>query len=165
MESFAEVLHLDGASIAVLEEPHRFQIVQNPYSLLAGCGWHFTAPSLSIEKGSKAYIAISCEWFETPHSWADYWRIVISETSIPKGIEVRSDGALVAPCTISLYNAEPISSIEVHSNRWDWSHDDEEEHVEYDSALLFHMTDSRVFCVWCHQWARHFDRGSIHGGS
>ena len=150
MESFAEVIHLDGASIAAL----RSLIGSRSYRILTPClqvaGRHFTAPSLSIEKRLNAYIAIGCEWFETSHSWANYWRIVISETSIPRGIEVRSDGALIAPCTIRFYNAEPISSIEVHSSRWDWSHDDEEEHVEYDSALLFHMTDSRVFCVWCH---------------
>ena len=149
MASFAEVLNLDGTSVAVL----RSLIGSTSYRILAPClqvaGQHFTSPSLSIETGLKSYIAISCEWFETPFSRDDYWRIVISETNTPNGIEVRSDGALVAPCTINFYRAEPISSIELHASRWDWSDDGDEEHVEYDSALLFHMSGRRLFCIWC----------------
>jgi hypothetical protein len=67
----------------------------------------------------------------------------------PVGIAVNSDGALVAPCTINLYNATPISSIEVYCNCWEWSDDDAAERVEWDSALLFEMQQDRRFCIWC----------------
>jgi hypothetical protein len=149
MGSFAEVLQLDARSITALSS----LIGSTPYRILTPClqvaGQHYTSPSLSLETGSKDYIAISCEWFETPYSRADYWRIVISETNAPTSIEVRSDGALVAPCTINLYGAELISSIEIHSSRWDWSDKGDREHVEYDSALVFRMSGEPRFCIWC----------------
>jgi len=62
---------------------------------------------------------------------------------------VRSDGAIVAPCTINLFGATPISSIEVYSSRWEWSSGEAKECIEWASALLFHLQDRRRFCVWC----------------
>jgi len=110
---------------------------------------HITSPSLSIECGPQAYSAISCAWFESAHSFKDYWRLSIAETASPAGIEVRSDGAIVSPCTINLFGATPISSIEIYSSQWKWSDCEAEERVEWDSALLFYLQDRRRFCIWC----------------
>ena len=149
MDSFVETLHLHGTSIEVLKNLTGRRACRILTPCLQIAGRHFTAPSLSIEKGQEAYVGISCEWFESPYTKTDYWRISISETRLPTGIDVRSDGALIAPCTINFFEAEPISSVEIHSSRWAWSDDDAEEHIEYDSALLFDSLDRRRFCIWC----------------
>ena len=123
MKPLIEAIQLNDANLSAL----RSLIGSKPSRILAPClqvaGQHSTSHSLSIEKGLNAYIELSCESFETPHSRDDYWRIVVAEATAPKGINVRSDGALVAPCTINLYGAEPISSIEIYSSRGDWSDD------------------------------------------
>ena len=149
MNSFDETIHLDDGSQRSLMNLIRVR----PWRILTPCiqvaGMHITSPSLSIERGPQAYSAISCAWFESPHTFKDYWRLSITETASPAGIEVRSDGALVSPCTISLFGATPISSIEIYNSRWDWSGGEAEERVEWDSAILFHLQDRRRFCVWC----------------
>jgi hypothetical protein len=149
MSSFSETVHLD-------DEAHRSLrnlIGITPHRILTPCiqvaGTHFTSPSLSIERGRKSYTSISCVWFESPHTFKDYWRLSVIETPSPAGIEVRSDGAIVAPCTINLFGATPIASIEIYGSRWEWSDDEAEERVEWDSALLFRLLDNQHFCVWC----------------
>jgi len=149
MDSFAKTIQLD-------DESHRSllkMIGVKPWRILSPCiqlaDMHVTSPSLSIECGPRAYSAITCTWFESPHTFTDYWRISIAETTKPLGIEMNSDGALVAPCAINLYNALPISSIEVYSSCWEWSDNDAAERVEWDSALLFDMQQDRRFCIWC----------------
>jgi hypothetical protein len=149
MNSFDETIHLDDESQRSLVN----LIGVKPYRILTPClqvaGVHFTSPSLSIERGPQAYTAINCEWFESPHTFKDYWRLSITETSNPAGIEVRSDGAIASPCTIKLFGATPISSIEIYSSHWKWSDCEVEERVEWDSALLFYLQDGRRFCIWC----------------
>jgi hypothetical protein len=148
MNSFHETVHLDDGSRRSLKN----LIGIFPWRILAPriqvAGMHLTSPSLSIERG-QSYSAISCVWFESPHTFKDYWRLSITEAPSPAGIEVRSDGAIVGPCTINLFHATPISAIEIYSSRWEWSDGEAEESVEWDSALLFHLQDRRRFCVWC----------------
>ena len=149
MNSFDETVHLDDESQRSLMN----LIGVRPSRILTPCiqlaGMHLTSPSLSIERARQSYSAISCVWFESPHTFKDYWHLSITETPSPAGIEVRSDGAIIAPCTINLFDATPISSIEIYNSRWDWSGGEAEERVEWDSAILFHLQDRRRFCVWC----------------
>lgn len=149
MQSFAKIVHLCDTSIKALSS----LVGSKTYRILTPClrvaGVHFTAPSFSIVNGQEDYIAITCEWLETPYTGTDYWRMSASEKNVPTGIEVHSDRGLVAPCVINFYEAEPVSSIEIRSSRWDCSYDDIDEHVEYDSALLFYEHDTPRFCFWC----------------
>jgi hypothetical protein len=149
MNLFAETARLD-------DESHRSLmklIGVSPWRILAPCiqaaGMHFTSPSFSIERGPNAYSTITGAWFESPHTFTDYWRLSIADAVGPEGIEVRSDGAFVAHCTIRLFGATPITTIEVYGSRWRWSDSDSEERIEWDSALLFHLQDRRHFCIWC----------------
>jgi hypothetical protein len=149
MNLFAETVRPDDVSHRSLMK----LIGVNPWRILAPCiqaaGMHFTSPSFSIERGSSAYSTINCAWFESPHTFTDYWRLSIADAASPAGIAVRSDGAIVAPCAIKLFGATPIASIEIHSSRWGWSDSDAEECIEWDSAILFQLQGRRHFCIWC----------------
>jgi hypothetical protein len=148
-KTFSETIQLDDPSTALLSN----LIGQKIYTIHAPClqvaGQHFTAPSLSIVLGTRQWLNLRCEWFEAPYTRADYWRMSISRDDRPSGIGMRSDGAIVAPCTICFFEAEPISSIVVFSTRWDWVDPNDEEHLIYDSALLFETQAERSFCIWC----------------
>jgi len=113
-------------------------------------GHQLTAPSLSFLLGQHNFLAFRCEWFETPHTFTDYWRLAVSKHRTPPGIDVNSDGAIVAPCTIQFSDAKPISGIEIYSTQWDWESDGLSEHVCYDSAFRFITKDNRSFLIWCH---------------
>jgi hypothetical protein len=149
MKLFSDTAHLDDESHQSLTK----LIGIDPWRILTPCiqvaGAHFTSPSLSIECGPRTYSTIHCEWFESPYTLKDYWRLSIKEAASPAGIEVRSDGAIVAPCTINLFGATPIAAIEIHSSRWSFWDCDAEERIEWDSALLFRLRDHRRFCIWC----------------
>ena len=150
MKTFTESLRLDEISL----KPLKGLLGLRLYRILAPClqvaGQEFTAPSLSFEKEAKQYVVIACEWFESPYTWTDYWRFSISEQVQPAGIEISPDGAIVSPCTIHFYQPHTISSIQIRSSRWDWSNTEEEEHIEFDSLLLFNTHEGRQFCIWCH---------------
>jgi hypothetical protein len=149
MSTFSDIIRLDEESMQSLER----LIGITRWRILTPCiqvaGPHITSPSFSIPRGPQAYSAISCAWFETPHTFSDYWRLSVTEAPSPMGIDVRSDGAIIAPCTINLFQVTPISLIEIYSSRWEWASGEAEERVEWDSALLMHLQDRQRFCVWC----------------
>lgn len=149
MKTFRASLHLDEASLKALKSVLGLRL----YRVLAPClqvaEQEFASPSLSLERGAKGYLAIACAWLESPYTWTDYWRFLISEQAQPVGIEIAPDGAIISPCTIHLYQSHTISSIEIRSSHWDWSDTEEEEHVEFDSLLLFNTHEGRQFCIWC----------------
>jgi hypothetical protein len=117
---------------------------------------HLTAPAFSIPVFSKTsghctnrYVVIRCDWSETPHTMSDYWRMSVSDKGAPYGIQVNSDHALIAPCSIQFYHAAPIERIQVY--QFEASAGDEQclEIVTYDQAIHFQSANGRSFCIAC----------------
>lgn len=105
---------------------------------------HLTAPAFSIPVFDKTsghfthrYVVIRCDWSETPHTMSDYWQLSVSDEGAPYGIEVNSDHALIAPCSIQFYHAGAIESIQVY--QFEGSAGDEQclEITTYDQAIHF----------------------------
>jgi hypothetical protein len=130
------------------------------HRVLAPClqvaGMHFTAPSFSIQfsdeiagKWFHNYANIRCEWSETPLTHTDFWSILVSCEDKPFGIDVASNGATMAPCTVSFYNAKPIRKIEVYEHRWSDERGGEVEAVRYDQAIRFEQEGGAPFCIAC----------------
>jgi hypothetical protein len=125
-------------------------------SCLQVSGQHLTAPAFSIPVSSDAsgrwihrYVVIRCDWFETPHTLTDYWRIFVSDEAAPQGIETDSAQGIVAPCTIKFYHATPITMIDVY--QFEGSAGDAEclEIALYDQAIHFQSANGRSFCIAC----------------
>jgi hypothetical protein len=119
-------------------------------------GMHLTAPSFSIplsektaEKWVHRYVNISCEWSETPLMLQDYWNILASCEDKPSGIDVDSRGAIIAPCTINFYKAEPIKKIEIYEFQWSAGQETDLEAVTYDQAIRFEHEGGTAFCIAC----------------
>src|SRR5207247_7759566 len=95
------------------------------------------------------YIVIRCDWFETPHALTDYWRMSVSDENAPCGIELNTDLALTAPCSISFYHAAPITMIDVY--QFEESAGDEQcmEVASYDQAVHFQSANGRSFFMAC----------------
>ena len=92
------------------------------------------------------FINFSCDWSETPRFLNDSWLITVSESRNPIGIDRDESGALLEPCTISMYRAKPIRNIEIFEYQ---DEDDEtpEESVHYDQAIHFKCDEDRSFCI------------------
>jgi len=112
-------------------------------------GAHLAAWTLSMLSGQGDFVNFSCEWSETPHFMNDSWQITVAEASIPLKIATDEKGALLGPCTISMYHAKPIRKIEVFSYTNVSDNDGAEETVNYDQAILFTCEGDRVFCIGC----------------
>jgi hypothetical protein len=125
-------------------------------SCLQVAGQHLTAPAFSIPISSNTsgrwihrYIVIRCDWFETPHTLTDYWRMSVSDEGAPFGIEMNSEEGLIAPCSIRFYHATPINKIDVY--HFEESAGDEQclEIASYDQAIHFQSANGRSFCIAC----------------
>ena len=160
----SEGMKLQGYDSAQIPEAGvealRGLIGSQPYRVYAPClqvaGPHLTAPSFSIPvSGEKAgewthkYVVIRCEWSETPRTLTDFWRILVSFEDKPNGIGVDLTGAVIAPCTINLYNAKPISKIEVYEFQLKSGEGMDLESVKYDRAIRFEQEGGKPFCVAC----------------
>ena len=116
---------------------------------LDAAGGHLAAWTLSMQLSKGSFMNFSCEWSETPHFLNDSWQITVAEGHDPLKIQINDTGSLMAPCTISMYEAKPIKRIDIfaHTN----SADDEgpEEIVNYDQAILFTRDGDTGFCIGC----------------
>jgi hypothetical protein len=135
-------------------------IGRSVHSVLSPClqaaGQHFTSPSFSISISDQTiegwrhrYINFRCDWFEAPVFLRDYWTIHVEETKHPIGIDVNASGAIVAPCTINFYRAQPIQRIEVYRLHDRAQNESQAEEVSYDKAILFRTESGRRFCIAC----------------
>jgi hypothetical protein len=115
-------------------------------------GKHLTAPSLALpvlEDRIHRYAVVRCRWSETPHTYTDYWEVLVSSEDKPGGFEVNSENALVEPCTINFFDATPINRIEIFSFEWSAGEGHRLETVEYDRAIRFQLEDGSAFCISC----------------
>ncbi len=110
---------------------------------------HFAAPNLSLHIEQHGWLVVACQWFETPQTHIDYWRLVTSLQQRPEGIDVDSTGAIVAPCTINFFHSTAISKIEIFTAEVPCNEAEATEHVVYDKAIHFHREDGRTFCIAC----------------
>ena len=134
-DSISTLRRLLGVSIHTIYTP-----------TLDAAGAHLAAWSLSMLISKDKFVNFSCEWSETPRFLNDSWLVKVSESSNPIRIERNETGALVAPCTISIYFAKPIRKIEIFNHDWE-DDQDSEESVHYDQAILFHCEEERDFCI------------------
>jgi len=95
-----------------------------------------------------AFINFSCKWSETPQFLNDSWQITVAKDGEPLDIAQNASGALIDPCTISMYHATPIEKIEILEYSYAAEDEGPEEAVAYDQAILFHCAD-RNFCIAC----------------
>jgi hypothetical protein len=116
---------------------------------LDAAGAHLAASKLSILIKKDHFVNFSCEWSETPRYLNDSWLIEVAESSNPIGIQQDDSGALIAPCTISLYRAQPIIKIQIYDYCYAPEDEGPEESVQYDQAILFHCAEERAFCIGC----------------
>jgi hypothetical protein len=56
--------------------------------------------------------------------------------------------ALISPCTISIYKAQPIRKIEIFEYLYDLD-EGTEESVHYDRAIVFRCDEEWNFCISC----------------
>jgi hypothetical protein len=119
-------------------------------------GSDITAHSFSIPISDQnegrwihRFINLRCEWSETPECLLDYWNISVSCEDHPTSIEVRPDGAIVSPCTVSYYAARPIEKIEIHRYEYTCGENGNKETVSYDQAILLYGKDSADLCFAC----------------
>jgi hypothetical protein len=139
---------LSSASISALCDLLGKSIHTIYASHLDAAGAHLAAPQLSLLISKEIFVNFYCDWSETPRLLNDSWLITVSESENPSGIDRNESGALLAPCTISLYHAKPIRKIEIFAYRYE---DDEtpEESVHYDQAIVFKCDEGRSFCIAC----------------
>jgi hypothetical protein len=137
-ESISTLRRLIGVSIHTIFAP-----------TLDAAGAHLAAWKLSMLISKDNFVNFSCEWAETPRFMNDSWLITVSESSDPIGIERNESGALVSPCTISMYYAKPIRKIEIFDYSYSENDEDQEESVHYDQAILFNCEEKRSFCIAC----------------
>jgi len=137
-ESVAALRRLLGRVIHTIYTPN-----------LDAAGAHLAAWTLSMLLDKDSFMNFSCEWFETPHFLNDSWQITVAEARSPLKITVNESGALIAPCTISMYKAKPISKIEIFAFTNAADNEGIEETVNYDQAILFTCDGARPFCIGC----------------
>jgi hypothetical protein len=125
-------------------------------SCLQVTGRHQTAPSFSIPISSNVeghwahkYFNFHCEWFETPNTLTDYWRIFVSLDTGPRDVEVHPEKGLLAPCTIQYFHTAPINKIEVYEFHWSTGEEQDSESVIHDKAIHFHLENAKSFCIAC----------------
>jgi hypothetical protein len=115
---------------------------------LDAAGAHLAAWKLSMLLQKNLFVNFACKWSETPRYLNDSWLIEIEESNEPSDIPLDASGALIAPCTITMYEAKPIRKIEVFEY-----HDDLDKEIEesvcYDRAILFTCEGNRRFCISC----------------
>jgi hypothetical protein len=139
---------LSDKSVLVLRELIGVTIYAIFAPNLDAAGAHLAAWKLSMLLGKDSFVNFSCEWSETPGYLNDSWLIEVARSSDAIGILTDASGALIAPCTISMYRAQPIRKIEVFEYRY--APDDEgPESVHYDQAILFDCAEERTFCIAC----------------
>lgn len=126
---------------------HTVHSLSSPNLDAAGPELASWALSIWMEKGR--YITFECEWRETPVFMLDFWTIHVAENSHPLRIKTDESGALISPCSISIYNATPVEAIDVY--RFSDSHEDKgiSEAVEYDGALVFRCQNEKQFAIFC----------------
>ncbi len=107
-------------------------------------GWKF-----AILLGKDEFLNLEFEWSETPHFLLDSWKIAATLSAKPIGVQVRDDGALVAPCTIKLYGATPIRRVEVIHFKDSATGGGVFESTSFDGALVFHCDGGRRFAIGC----------------
>jgi hypothetical protein len=135
--SIAILQGLIGKTIHTIFTPH-----------LDAAGPHLAAPTLSMLASKDHFINFSCKWSETPQFLNDSWQITVAEHSDPLDIAQNASGALIDPCSISMYHATPIEKIEILEYSYAAEGEGAEEAVTYDQAILFHCAD-RSFCIAC----------------
>jgi hypothetical protein len=135
--SISSLRNLLGRSIHTIFTPH-----------LDVAGAHLAAPQMSMLVSKDIFINFSCDWSETPRFLNDSWLITVSESRNPIGIDRDESGALLEPCTISMYRAKPIRNIEIFEYQ-DEDHETPEESVHYDQAIHFKCDEDRSFCIAC----------------
>ena len=112
---------------------------------LDAAGAHLAAWKLSMLLEKDSFVTFECEWTETPTFLMDSWQIFVTVSSSPLGIASDNTGALLAPCTISMYGATPIRQISVY--RFADRH--ENEAVQYDGTIVFACEGGRRFAIGC----------------
>jgi hypothetical protein len=115
---------------------------------LDAAGAHLAAWKLSLLLKKDLFVNFSCKWSETPLYLNDSWLIEVAPSTEPIGILRNASGALVEPCTISMYEAQPIRKIELFEYRYDLD-EGTEESVHYDRAIVFRCAEERSFCISC----------------
>jgi hypothetical protein len=116
---------------------------------LDAAGAHLAAWTLSMLLDKDRFMNFSCEWSETPHFLNDSWQITVAENSAPLKIAKNDDGALLDPCTVSMYDARSIKKIEIFSYSNASDNEGVEETVNYDQAIIFSCEEERSFCIGC----------------
>lgn len=137
-QSIAALRRLLGRTIYTIYAPN-----------LDAAGAHLAAWTLSMSLEKNSFMNFSCQWSETPHFLNDAWQITVAEGKGPLGIRVDESGALISPCTISMYKAKPIERIEILAFTNAADNEGVEETVNYDQALLFTCEGARAFCIGC----------------
>jgi hypothetical protein len=115
---------------------------------LDAAGAHLAAGKLSMLLQKDLFLNFSCKWSETPLYLNDSWLIEVAPSTEPIGILRNASGALVEPCTISMYKAQPIRKIEIFEYRHDLD-EGTDESVHYDRAIVFRCAEERSFCISC----------------
>jgi hypothetical protein len=138
----------------------RSLIGQTVWRVFASClqvsGEHLTAPAFSIPMSANAngswmhwFVVVRCEWFETPETGNDYWQLCVTKENTPYDIDVDSTGAIVAPCTINFYRAEPVTGIDLYRFEAASGEDEMLESVAYDRAIRIHTAARKSICICC----------------
>jgi hypothetical protein len=148
-KSFSATVHLSEHSLGLLRDLLNSSLHTIHAPCLQVAKHHFTSPSLSFLIGPREWLTLSCEWLETPRTYNDYWRLIVSRENWPAGIEMDATGAILAPCTIHFYESPRITGIEVYTKQWDSENETGGERVAYDSFLRFIREGGREFCVGC----------------
>jgi hypothetical protein len=145
----SEPRFLSNESISTLRRLIRVPIHTIYAPTLDAAGAHLAAWKLSMLIRKDNFVNFSCEWSKTPRFMNDSWLITVSESSDPIGIDRDETGALVSPCTISMYHAKPIRKIEIFDYSYSERDEDPAESVHYDQAILFNCEEKRSFCIAC----------------
>jgi hypothetical protein len=113
-------------------------------------GRHVAASALSLSLFEpNQSVTIRADYFETPHTMTDYWQMHVHQQRYPHGVEIQ-DGAMFAPCSITLFPSSPISAIEIYEAEGTAREKSEIENVLYDQAIIFRRVDGKFFCMACH---------------
>ena len=139
---------LSESSILVLRELLGLTIHTIFAPNVDAAGAHLAAWKLSMFLKKDLFVNFSCQWSETPRYLNDSWLIEVAEAVEPIGILRNESGALIEPCTISMYKAQPIKKIEIFEYRYDLD-EGAEESVNYDRAIVFRCAEGRSFCISC----------------
>jgi hypothetical protein len=140
---------LSDQSVSVLRKLLGIKVYTIFAPNLDAAGAHLAASKLSMLIKKDHFVNFSCEWSETPRYLNDSWLIEVAESSNPIGIQQDDSGALIAPCTIKMYRAQPIIEIQIYNYCYVPEKEGPEESVQYDQAILFRCAEERAFCIGC----------------